>query len=42
VLEVRKKIGILWVLLIAAFIFMSGGCGGGSSDFAGGSGTSDE
>ncbi|MDR1579636.1 MAG: hypothetical protein LBS35_04715 [Synergistaceae bacterium] len=38
----RKKIGILWVLLIAAFVFMSGGCGGGSSDFAGGSGTSDD
>jgi hypothetical protein len=40
----RKKSLVLWVLLIAAFAFMSGGggCGGssGDSEFAGGSGTS--
>jgi hypothetical protein len=41
----KEKRGILWVFLMAAFVFMvaSGGCGGSSNDegaeFAGGSGT---
>jgi hypothetical protein len=45
VLVMRKKSWVLWVLLITAFAFMTGGggCGGssgGGSGFAGGNGTS--
>ncbi|MDR2179212.1 MAG: hypothetical protein LBP21_02790 [Synergistaceae bacterium] len=44
----RRKSGILWVLLAGTFVFMllCGGCGGssndGGSDFAGGSGTRED